>query len=139
LAVLAVGLLVLSTPSAAAAEESHAESRAAIVQVIQEQMEAFKRDDHDAAFSLASPAIQRQFGTPERFIRMVIAGYMPVFRPRSVLFLDLVEDAGRPIQRVIVEGPDGEAVLALYPMVRLADGRWRIDGCVLLGQSGKGI
>lgn len=139
LAVLVAVLLQAGAPAAATAAESRIELREAIVGVIRQQMDAFQRNDFDAAFSFASPAIQRQLRTPENFIRMVIAGYMPVFRPRSVLFLDLFEDEGHLVQRAVVEGADGDTVIALYPMLRMGDGSWRIDGCFLVGRSGKGI
>ena len=122
-----------------AAADSRAEERAAIIQVIERQIEAFRKGDPALAFSYASPKIQAQFKTPETFIQMVISGYMPVYRPRSVTFLDLVEDEGRLIQRATIEGPDGVAVMALYPMMRLPDGTWRIDGCALVPIPGKGI
>lgn len=138
-AVLVAVLLAAGAPAAGTAAESRIELRETIVGVIRQQMDAFQRNDFDAAFAVASPAIQRQFGTPENFIRMVIAGYMPVFRPRSVVFLDLFEDEGNLVQRAVVEGAEGDTVMALYPMVRMGDGSWRIDGCFLVGQSGKGI
>ena len=37
----------------------------------------------------------------------------------------------KPTQRVRVVGPDGRPVIAYYPMRRLPDGTWRIDGCYL--------
>ena len=34
-------------------------------------------------------------------------------------------------------GPDGNAVIALFPMVQMDDGTWRMDGCVLVPATGK--
>ena len=65
-------------------------------------------------------------------MQMVINGYPQVYRPKSVTFLELVEDEGRLIQRATIVGPDDVAVMALYPMLRMPDGTWRIDGCALV-------
>jgi hypothetical protein len=104
----------------------------AIRQVIRSQIEAFQRDDAAAAFALASPGIQRNFGTAENFLWMVRTSYQAVYRPRRYRFLKLALVDEVWVQKVIVIGPDGLAVMALYPMVKLHDGAWRTDGCALL-------
>lgn len=105
--------------------------QAAIRRTIEAQMEAFGRDDGEAAFAFASPMIQGMFGTPANFMAMVRTGYPPVYRPRSVDFTELVEENGAPVQKVELIGPDGRPALALYTMVRGPDG-WLIDGCRLV-------
>lgn len=105
--------------------------QAAIRRTIAAQMEAFGRDDAEAAFAFASPMIQGMFGTPATFMAMVRAGYAPVHRPRSVDFTDLVEENGDLVQKVELIGPDGRPALALYTMVRGPNG-WLIDGCRLV-------
>jgi hypothetical protein len=106
--------------------------RTAIRSVIQRQLDAFKRDDGPAAFALASPAIQARFRDAARFLAMVRQSYQPVYRPRDVKFLDAAVQDGQVVQRVLVVGPDGVQVLAVYPMVRMPDGSWATDGCVLV-------
>lgn len=105
--------------------------RTAIREVIQAQVDAFRRDDGAAAFALASPGIQQMFGTPEIFMDMVRQGYQPVYRPRRFEFEGIVTLGSQPAQMVAVVGPDGRSVVAVYPMKRLPDGSWRIDGCFL--------
>jgi len=124
-------LLALSLAWPAAAQELSDRDRAAIRDVISQQIEAFRRDDGNAAFSFASPDVQRLFGTAQTFMDMVRKGYRPVYRPRVFDFGNIVEMNGQPTQRVHVVGPDGRRVNALYPMTRLPDGSWRIDGCFL--------
>ncbi len=104
--------------------------RDAIAAVIESQIAAFRANDAQAAFAHASPMIQALFGTPDRFLAMVRAGYPPVHRPRQVAFGALVERDGRLVQKVELIGPDGAPALALYTMLRTAEG-WRIDGCML--------
>ncbi len=105
--------------------------RAAIQDIIGKQVDAFARDDGDAAFGLASPTIQGMFGSSDVFMDMVRQGYRPVYRPRSFDFREIVELNGQPTQKVHVIGPDGRPVTAFYPMTQLPDGTWRIDGCYL--------
>lgn len=100
--------------------------------VIGAQVEAFRRDDWAEAFGYASPTIRRMFGTPDRFRSMVMNGYEAVARPRIFEFETPTVVDGRPAQPVFVVGPDGVARRALYFMQRQSDGRWLIDGCVLL-------
>jgi len=123
--------LALAWPAVAQEAPLSDSDRAAIRDVISRQVEAFRRDDGDAAFSFASPDVQRLFGTAQTFMDMVRKGYRPVYRPRVFDFGNIVEMNGQPTQRVHVVGPDGRRVNALYPMTRLPDGSWRIDGCFL--------
>jgi hypothetical protein len=135
-ALVLAGLLLLLAQGPAGAESPAAigpADRRAILSVIGEQLEAFRRDDGAAAFAFASPGIRAQFRDPETFMAMVRSGYRPVYRPREVEFRDLVELAGRLTQRVLLVGPDGVAVVAHYFMQRQPDGSWRIDGCILKG------
>lgn len=129
---LLAGLLALPGLSARAQADSlSAADRSAIRDVIQGQVDAFRRDDGGSAFGYASPMIQGMFGTPEIFMDMVRQGYQPVYRPRSFDFREIVTLDGQPTQKVHVIGPDGRPVTAYYPMVRLPDGTWRINGCYL--------
>lgn len=131
---LALSLAVasaLSLAAPAAAQDVTAADRQAFRQLIESQIEAFRRDDGEAAFGFASPAIRRMFGTSEIFMDMVRQGYQPVYRPRAVDFGEVVSLDGQPAQKVHLIAPDGRPVIAVYPMTRLPDGTWRIDGCYL--------
>ena len=131
--IFAACLAIVLMASPASAEDAR---RAGIVAVIGAQLDAFRHDDAEAAFAFASPAIQAMFGTPANFLRMVAESYQPVYRPRAVKFLDLLEQDGRLVQRVLFTGPDGRQVMGLYMMVRQPDGTWRIAGCVLVRPDG---
>lgn len=138
-AILVAGLLTL--PIAAVAESPDQAAgladadRAAIQALIGDQIAAFRRDDGAAAYSMASPGIQRIFPTINAFMAMVRGGYMPVYRPRSVVFGPLEAVGGRTIQKVFVTGPDGLAYTANYSLERQPDGSWLISGCTLLKPS----
>ena len=53
--------------------------------------------------------------------------------PRAQVFefREIVTLHGTVTQKVHVVGPDGRPVTAYYPMSRLPDGSWRIEGCYL--------
>ncbi|MBS0538185.1 MAG: DUF4864 domain-containing protein [Proteobacteria bacterium] len=128
---LALIVALLAAPAMAQQAPVSEQDRAAIRTIIQEQVDAFRRDDGAAAFDKASPMIRDLFGTPETFMGMVRHGYPMVYRPKAFDFADIVMLNGVPTQKVHVVGPDGRRSTAFYPMARLPDGSWRIDGCYL--------
>jgi hypothetical protein len=123
-------LIGLASP-AQAQQDLSATDRQAIRSVIQSQVEAFQHDDGETAFGYASPAIREMFGNAGNFMDMVRQGYPMVYRPKVFDFAEIVMMNGAPTQKVHVVGPDGLPVDAFYPMTRLPDGSWRIDGCYL--------
>jgi len=129
---LALGwVLALPLPALAGDQPLAPADATAIREVIQSQIEAFRHDDGAAAFGYASPMIQEKFGDPGNFMDMVRTGYPQVYRPKTVEFEELsVEEVG-PVQNVLVVGPDGIPVMAIYLMQRQPDGSWRINGVYL--------
>ena len=128
---LLLALVLFGLAAASSAAEISREDAAAIRAVISEQLDAFARDDGPRAFSLATAGIRAQFRTPEVFMEMVRNEYPVVYRPKSVRFEppELVE--GQIVQPVRMTDAAGRAWIAVYPMRREADGRWRTDGCLL--------
>lgn len=131
---LAAFALVLLTAPASAQQrlDLPGPDRAAIQRIITDQITAFRRDNGASAFGYATPMIQSMFQTPEIFMDMVRGGYQPVYRPRDLKFQDIIQFQGQPTQTVLVVGPDGVPVMALYMMQRQPDGSWLINGCTLL-------
>jgi hypothetical protein len=125
-----LGVLVGLAAGAQAQDVSDAD-RTAIRDIIQSQVDAFRRDDGDAAFGLASPSIRGMFGSSDIFMDMVRQGYQPVYHPQEFDFGEIVTLDGQITQKVHVVGPDDRPVTAFYPMTRLPDGTWRINGCYL--------
>jgi len=126
--VLMVGLvLALSGPMPVLAQTADG----AIRNVIEDQIEAFRADDFDTAFTFASPAIQGMFGSADRFGQMVRQGYPMVWRPEDVRFGGLSERSGAMFQTVLITDPAGKVHLLEYEMISTADG-WEINGVRLL-------
>lgn len=128
-----------SSPGAPQLSELTPEDRTAIAAVIQQQMSAFEADDAELAFGFASPNIQAQFQTAERFMAMVRTAYEPVYRPQSVDFGEVEQIDGNLLQPVTILGPNGEWTTAYYQMEQQPDASWRIAGCVLVPLEGEMI
>ena len=105
--------------------------------VIDSQIAAFQADDVDQAFTFASPKIQRMFGNPRNFGRMVREGYPMVWRPARYEMLKLGQSDGRTVQYVLFEDQSGRLHEAAYEM-KLIDGEWRINGVYLREVPGVG-
>jgi len=105
---------------------------AEIRQVIERQIDAFRRDDAEGAFALASPGVQESFGTPERFLDAVRVSYRAVYRPARYAFDELVVIGPDAVQRVALTDGAGVTWLAYYAMQRQRDGSWRASGCRLV-------
>ncbi len=101
------------------------------------QIEAFKADDFNRAFSFASPVIKGIFGTADNFGMMVRNGYPMVHRPAEVRMLEQRQVAGSTVQRVLITDAQGRGHVLDYQMVETPDG-WQINGVTLVPSGGLG-
>ena len=102
-----------------------------IKSIVNQQLEAFKNDDFEKAYSFASPTIKKMFSSPEVFRKMVIGGYQAVYRPQSIKIGSVEIIKGVATLKVYLVDPNGEFVTANYLMEQQEDGEWLIGGCVL--------
>jgi hypothetical protein len=126
-----LALVGASSGGALAQSESDASARA-IQNVIREQLAAFNANDAQGAFRFASPKIRGIFDDPDRFMAMVENGYPQIYRSQGVEFGSSSEGDGYWVQQVTVTGRDGTLAVAIYKMLKLPTGEWRIDGVVSL-------
>lgn len=112
-----------------------AAQQAEIEGTITSQIEAFKADDFEQAFTYATPTLQRLFHSPQNFQRMVTTGYPMVWRPSEVRYLDLKQFDGAMFQTVQITDAKGVTHLLLYRMEQI-DAGWRIAGVQLLEAQG---
>ncbi len=118
-------LLSLGLATSATAQDTDIQA------TITAQIEAFKADNFDEAFTYASTNIQNIFRTPENFGSMVRGGYPMVWRPSEFRYLELREVAGNLWQRVMITDGSGRVHLLDYQMIKLENG-WKINGVQLL-------
>lgn len=103
--------------------------RCDIQRVITQQLDALGSRDGARALSYSSPARQ-QYGSGQRFLEVVQAGFPQLLRARRTDFGPLRLMHGYWTQQVTLTSTDGSRVPLLYVMEQQADGSWRIDQCV---------
>ena len=133
LAVRALMIVALAVSACARAADTPpaAADWQAIKRVIGDQLAALRKDDGPRAFAFAAPALQAQFESAEKFMRMVHAGYQPLIDARYDEFLEGAVIDGQVIQPLRLVLRDDTVLVALYTMQRDDAGRWRIAGCLL--------
>lgn len=126
-----LALLPLCASAWAQAEKSNAKAAA---EPVVKQLEAFRRDDYDTAFTFASTEIQAQFDR-QSFEVMVRRGYPEIARSTfaAVVKTELVPE-GSAYVTVKIRGANGQSIEALYELV-WQDG-WRINGVVTRPDAG---
>ncbi|MBY6202790.1 DUF4864 domain-containing protein [Maritalea mobilis] len=123
--------LALSLAALSAQAQQVLDPNPEIEGVIGGQFDAFRAEDVATAWDFASPTIQRLFGTPENFARMVEQGYPMVWTPGEVRFIDLQSLGSILVQRVEVIDRSGRAHYLGYQMIQTEEG-WRINGVQIL-------
>jgi Domain of unknown function (DUF4864) len=104
---------------------------------IQGQFEAFRSGEDAKAYSFAAPSISQIFPDPGSFMEMVKRGYTPLWQPLDFAFGRAKENGTDQVtQEVFVTAKDGTSWTALYSLVKLPDGSWKINGVQLLKGNG---
>lgn len=109
----------------------------AIEATIQGQISAFLAEDVAKAFTFAAPNIKGIFGSAENFGAMVKQGYPMVWHPSAVRMLELRNEQGSFMQRVMLTDDAGRTHLLDYQMLETPEG-WEINGVQLLSEAGVG-
>jgi hypothetical protein len=124
----AVLAAALWTATASAEDSTAARSRA----IVEQQFDAFARDDAEGAYALAAPTIKQMFGDADHFLAMVRKDYAPVYRHRSVDFGEFAEHGDEASLAATLVDNDNVEWTALYSFRKEANGDWLISGCVLV-------
>ena len=126
-----IGLSVVAPGARAADERLTATDVQAIEQVIRDQLDAFGHDDAGRAWGHSTPEIQRRFGNPDDFMRMVRDNYKAVYRAGSFQFVRLRKVDGTWTQTVDLVDESGFVWRAAFLMKRLGKSGWKVGGCTL--------
>jgi hypothetical protein len=119
---------LIFTLALVAAFSSHSNAQeTAIEDVITAQINAFKADDVNTAFTFASPTIRQLFGTPEKFGAMVRSSYPMVWRPSEVYYGQRTQQGPTTEQQLRIVDQSGEEFWFVYKMVKVGD-QWRVNG-----------
>jgi phosphate-selective porin len=118
-------LLLLLGATGARAQAASTDAKAAAVPVVK-QLEAFRRDDFDTAFTFASGTIQERFDR-RNFEAMVRRGYPEIAQSTfAAVTKTELESPGLAYVTVKIRGANGQSIEALYEMVWEDD--WKING-----------
>lgn len=105
------------------------QEREPVLASIKNQLEAFKRDDYEAALKYQSHALRFHFPDAKEFRHMIQSGYPQFAHYKKVGFGSEQIDKNRKFFKVpvTVTGKDGIMVGAVYNMI-YENGVWRISG-----------
>ena len=122
--VLALALLLPALPAWAQTGQGAPKEA---TEPVMRQLEAFRRDDYDSAYTFASAEIKEQFDRPA-FERMVRTGYPEIARSTFArIAASGVAPDGHAFVAVKIRGANGNSIEAVYELV-LEDGQWKING-----------
>ena len=113
-----------------------ADEREIVRNTIISQIEAFKENDIEKAYTFAAPNIQAQFSTPEVFGSMVKNGYPIIWRPKSFKFTKFQDFGNKSIQRVLFQSNDGRLETYDYILEKYDD-LWKIAGVLTINLAGE--
>ena len=126
-----LGLMFALVAAPARAGDDSAGGQAARA-LIEKQLDAFAHDDAAGAYALAAPALKTIFSDPDVFMAMVRGQYAPVYRHRSVEFGPTEIDGDNVSQVLTIVDDNNQVWKALYKLTRQPDGKWLINGCLLV-------
>jgi hypothetical protein len=98
--------------------------------VIANQIKALMDGDADAAYALASPAIQSLYPDKRLFLTMVQKEYEPVYQAGTYAFGRSKQiGAGEVVlQEVLINSKQGADWTAIYEMRLMDDGSYKVNG-----------
>ena len=128
------GILALVVCVVAAFAQTARPVGQAVAGRVMKQLEAFRRDDFDTAFTFASGAIRAQFDRPS-FETMVRRGYPEIARSAfaAVVKTELPSESVAYVT-VKIRGANGQSIEALYELTWEDD--WKISGVVTRPDAG---
>jgi hypothetical protein len=125
--VIGIALVLVGSITAGAAVAQPDKDAQAAAGPVMQQLEAFRRDDYDTAYTFASAKV-RQIFDRRAFEQMVKRGYPEIARSTfAVVAESQVTRDGHVFLRVKVRGANGDSVEAVYDMI-WEGGSWKING-----------
>ncbi len=121
-------LLMLAGLASPVRAQAPADGDAAVA-VVMRQLDAFRRDDFDTAYTFASSTIHEMFNRA-RFETMVRGGYPEIARSaHAAMVRREIAPNGNIYLRVDIRGTNGKMVDAVYELV-WENGAWKINSVV---------
>ena len=108
----------------------------AVQSTISSQIDAFKKNDIEEAYTFAAPNIQAQFPNPENFGLMVRKGYPIIWKPKSFKFVNFKDLGDKCIQRVLFQSYNGSLETYDY-ILEKNNNLWKIAGVLTIRSAGE--
>ena len=103
---------------------------------ISSQIDAFKKNDVNEAYTFAAANIQAQFPNPDTFGLMVKNGYPTIWKPKSFKFVKFKDLGDKCIQRVLFQSYEGSIETYDY-ILEKNNNLWRIAGVLTIKSAGE--
>ncbi len=101
---------------------------------ISSQIDAFKENNVNKAYTFAAPNIQAQFPNPDIFGLMVRNGYPIIWKPKSFKFTEFKALGTTCIQRVLFQSDSGSIASYDY-ILEKNDNVWKIAGVLTVNSA----
>ena len=111
-----------------AGTNARAEAEEELRNVVNLQLEAFRKNDFQTAYGFAHSGIKEQF-TPAQFEQMVRGGFPEMLQPGAVKFAEIRDDGVNAGLRVTLIDGKGKRSDFQY-LLEKDEGKWRIVGVV---------
>ena len=98
-----------------------------IRELVEKQLEAFRENDYQTAFSLTSPMIQSKF-TQEDFNHSLRSKYPGILESRSIMFRGFTLIKNFPALIAMIMDRQGNLMKVLFVVQHQQDYSWRIHG-----------
>jgi uncharacterized protein DUF4864 len=124
---IALAVLIAITSAVPAVRGQTASDVEEATKVVMQQLEAFRQNDYDTAYTFASAMIREHFDRAA-FEAMVRGGYPEIARSAAAFVAgSQTAPDGRLALLLKIRGATGSTIDAVYEMVREGDA-WRING-----------
>ena len=112
---------------ASMAQDLPFDESAAIIAVVQAQLEAFAVDDAETAFEMASDETKAVVGSPQALLGVVREWYPALYRPQKAEFSSAEVMGGNALQEVTITDDNGVVWIAIFLMTLDDHASWKID------------
>jgi hypothetical protein len=106
--------------------------------IIESQLKAFRKSDPAAAYKFASENARKKYGAKDFFI-MMRSACTALPDHVSYSFMERKEIGDRALQKIEFLNTDGSGSTGFYKLVKNVDGKWAVDGCLMLESDGQAI
>jgi hypothetical protein len=108
-----------------------------IRQLIEQQLQAIRKDDAELAFSYTSPVIRQTFRDAASFMALLAKEYEPLKKWQAVTFLEMRTYDDHYLQRIKVTDKNGNVSIANYAVIKNETGEWFVGGMAMVDEDTK--